>query len=143
MSKKSDIEEKWSKEVAERGFTQVPNYLLDINSFVNEDYKISPTETMILLQLISKWWKAEEKPYPSMRTISEKIGVSERQVQRAIKSLIEKEYITKERKKHKKYLSTNVYDLTPLVKILTTIAEEYVNKHPRKLKSENKINNKE
>lgn len=129
-----DIISKWGKEVAAGGFTQIPNHLIRINMFVHDDVKLSPTEMLVLLQLVASWWKKDEMPFPSMRTLSERIGISERQVQRSIKSLEQKGYVKTEKKKIKGVIAANVYDMTPLVAILKIVAEHYVTKHPRKLK---------
>jgi len=73
-------------------------------------------------------------PYPSMRTLADKAGISERQVQRSINSLEKKGYFKKDRKKIKGVIATNSYDLTPLVEMLKIVAEHYVNKYPRNIK---------
>ncbi len=130
-----DIKSKWGNGVAERGFTQVPNYLLQINMFVAEEIRLSPAEMIVLLHLVGSWWKKNEMPFLAMRTLSDRTGVSERQVQRAIKSLEEKGYIKKERKKIKGIIASNSYDLTPLVEILKIVDEHFINKHPRTIKS--------
>ncbi len=130
----TDIVAKWGKQVAERGFTQIPNYLLQINMFVHDDHKLSPAEMVVLLQLVGSWWKKDDMPYPSMRTIADRAGISERQVQRAISSLEKKGYMTKGKKKIKGVISTNIYNLEPLVKMLEIVAEHFVNKHPRNIK---------
>lgn len=131
----SDILSKWGNAVASRGFTQIPNYLLRINMFVHEDHQLSATETLILIHLISAWWKEDEMPFPSMRSLAEYSGISERQVQRAIKALDEKKYLVKTKKKVKTVISSNVYDLRPTVKILEEVAEHFDNVHPRKIKT--------
>jgi predicted transcriptional regulator len=138
----SDIVEKWGLQVAERGFTQIPNYLLIINSFVHEDHKLSPAEMIVLLHLISSWWKKDEMPYPSMNTLADRIGISQRQVQRSIKTLEEKSYLKKGKKKIKGVIATNIYDLTPTVQILNTVAEHFINKHPREIKTKKTKDNK-
>ena len=58
-----------------------------------------------------------------MSTLAQRAGISERQVQRAIKALEQKGYLTKAKKKIKGVIASNVYDLSPLVKILQTVAE--------------------
>jgi predicted transcriptional regulator len=129
-----DMTTKWGREVAERGFTQIPNYLVQINKFVHDDHKLSPAEMMVLLQLVASWWKKGEMPFPSMSTLAERTGISERQVQRAIKSLEQKGYLTKTKKKIKGVIASNVYDLSPLVQMLKDIAGHFINKHPRNIK---------
>lgn len=130
-----DMLSKWGEEVAGRGFTQIPNYLLYINMFVHEDHQLSPTEMLILIHLIATWWNKDEMPFPSMKTLAERSGISERQVQRAIKALEEKGYLKKMKKKLKTVIASNVYDLTPTVKILEEVAEHFVNEHPRNIKN--------
>jgi len=130
-----DITSKWGEEVAKRGFTQIPNYLLQINMFVHDDHKLSATETLVLIHLVATWWNKDEMPFPSMRTLAERSGISERQVQRAIKALEEKKYLTKTKRKLKTVIASNVYDLTPTVKILEEVAEHFINAHPRKIKN--------
>ncbi len=130
-----DILSKWGPDVASRGFTQIPNYLLQINMFVHEDHQLSATETLTLIHLIATWWNKDEMPFPSMRTLAERSGISERQIQRAIKALEEKGYLKKTKKKIKTVISSNVYDLTPTVKILEEVAGHFANAHPRVIKS--------
>lgn len=129
-----DISSKWGKEVAERGFTQIPNYLIRINMFVHDDHKLSPTETIVLFHLIASWWKKDEMPFPSLSTLAEQIGISQRQVQRSVNTLEEKGYIKRMKKKVKGVIASNVYDLSPLVEILNTVAGHFINKHPRNIK---------
>ena len=130
-----DIASKWGQEVAERGFAQIPNYLMQINLFVHDDHKLSPAEMIVLLHLVASWWKKDEMPFPSMNTLAQRGGISERQVQRSIKSLEQKGYLTKTKRKIKTVIASNVYDLSPLVQILKDVAEHFVNKHPRKIKT--------
>lgn len=128
-----DIATKWGLEVAKRGFAQIPNYLIQLNLHVHDDHKLSPAEMVVLLQLVASWWKKDEMPFPSMSTLAERAWISERQVQRSIKSLEQKGYLKKAKKKIKGVIASNVYDLSPLVHILQTIAAHFINKHPRKI----------
>jgi predicted transcriptional regulator len=134
-----DMLSKWGREVAERGFTQVPNYLLQINMFVHDDHKLSPTEMVVLLHLVATWWKKSEMPFPSMNTIADRAGISERQVQRSIKALEQKGYLKKTKKKIKGVIASNVYDLSPLVKVLDEVAKHFINKHPRQIKAPDNV----
>lgn len=129
----SDIASKWGMAVAERGFTQVPNYLIRLNTLVHEDHKLPPSEMVILLQLVATWWRTGEMPFPSMATLASRAYLSERQVQRALKSLEEKGFLKKVKGKVG-VIASNSYDLSPLIAVLGQIAEHYVNQHPRKIK---------
>jgi len=133
---------KWGKGVAERGFAQIPNYLLQINLYVHDDHKLSPVESLVLFHLVATWWKKDEMPFPSMNTLAERIGISERQVQRAIKALEEKGFLTKKKMKVKGVIASNVYDLNPLVKILNDISEHFVNKNPRTIRGSEEVGEK-
>lgn len=132
-----DILSKWGKGVSERGFAQIPNYLLQVNMFVTDEMKLTPVEMIVLLHLVASWWNKDEMPFLAMRTLADRTGISERQVQRCIKSLEEKGYFKKERKKIKGIIASNSYDLMPLVNILNTIDEHFINKHPRKINDPN------
>jgi len=131
MSDHLEIIDKWGVEVAERGFSQIPNYLLLLNQFVAEEDRLPPIEMMTLFQLVGAWWKKDESPYPSMKTLALRCGVSERQMARAIKSLEEKGLLTREKKKTRGIISTNLYNLEPLVSILQEVAAVYETPHKR------------
>jgi hypothetical protein len=130
----SDIVNKWGKKIAERGFAQIPNYLINLNTFVDDDHKLSPTEMVILLQLVSTWWKKDEMPFPSMQRLASRVAISQRQVQRSITSLEKKGFINRKRGKFKGIIASNIYDLGPLVRSLGDIADFYGNDRPRKIR---------
>lgn len=127
-----DVVSKWGPDVAEGGFSQIPHYLILINQFVHEDHQLKATEMFVLLQLVAIWWKAGEMPYPSVNSLAKRTGISERQVQRAIKSLEEKGYVKREKKKTG-VIASNVYDLSPSVRILQEVAKHFKSDNPRKL----------
>ncbi len=126
-----DVAAKWGKPVAERGFAQVPNYLLLLNQFVDEDERLSPVELLVLIQLVGTWWRRGELPFPSMRTLALRCGVSERQIQRAIKRLIDRGLLKKVKRRTKGIISSNAYDLEPLVELLNEIPRHFENIYPR------------
>lgn len=129
----SDIQEKWGREVAERGFAQVPNYLLLLNSFVEEEERLTPVELLVLIQLVGAWWDKDDLPFPSMATLAVRSGVSERQVQRAVARLVKDEIIGRVKRRSKGIVSTNAYDMKPLVAVLSDVARTYPNAYPRSL----------
>ena len=115
----SDVAEKWGVEVAKRGFSQIPNYLLNLNQYVDEEVKLSPLELLILIQLVGSWWKKEELPFPSMKLLAVRCGTSERQVLRAINRLVELKLIDRNKRRAKGIIASNTYDLSPLVELLS------------------------
>lgn len=127
----SDIADKWGKVIAERGFAQVPNYLLLLNTFIDPDKRLSPAELLILIQLVGSWWSKGAHPFPSVRTLAVRCGVSERQVQRALRRLEELNLVKRVSRRTAGLISSNAYDLTPLVSVLQEVAKAFPNKFPR------------
>lgn len=132
----SDVVDKWGKPVAERGFAQIPNYLLLINQFLDDDHSLSPVELLVLIQLVSTWWKKGEMPFPSMSTLAARCGVSSRQIQRSINKLENIGLISRVKRRDKGIVSSNAYDLKPLVDILGLIAQQFPNEFPRNVSKE-------
>jgi len=127
----TDITAKWGRPVAERGFAQLPNYLLFINQFLDKDHRLSPVELLVLFQLVGTWWKKGDLPFPSMGTLAVRCGVSDRQIQRAVNQLEKVGLIQRVNRRIKGIISSNAYDLSPLVSILEEIAKAFPNEFPR------------
>lgn len=130
----SGIVEKWGDTVARRGFAQIPNYLLLINQFLDEDSRFTPTELLLLIELVGTWWKKDEMPFPAIRTLATRCGVSERQIQRAMRNLENRALIEREKRRSKRgIIASNSYNLEPLRVFLEEIASMFPNEFPRKL----------
>ena len=130
----SDMIDKWGDAVAGRGFAQVPNYLLLLNQFLAEDRRLSPTELLILVQLVAAWWKKDELPFPALKTLGMRAGVSDRQAQRAITKLEEDGYLKREKRKRGRLIASNAYNLQPLVAVLQEVAKAFPNEAVRKIR---------
>lgn len=126
------IVQKWGEPVARRGFAQVPNYLLHLNQFLDRPQRLGALELLVLIQLVATWWKKDELPFPSMKTLALRSGASERQIQRTVNRLEELGLIQRV-KRGEGLMSSNAYDLRPLVELLTRIPAFYPNDRPRKL----------
>lgn len=139
----SDVATKWGKAVAERGFAQVPNHLLLINQFLDKEVRLGPAELLVLIQLSGAWWKKDENPFPAMRTLAIRCGVSERQIHRAIAQLEKLGLVKKINRRAKGIIASNAYDLEPLAEILREIAKQYPTDFARKvqLKPKTEIDN--
>lgn len=129
----SDVANKWGTPVAERGFAQVPNYLLLLNQFLNKESKLSPVELLVLMQLVGSWWRKDALPFPSMGTLATRCGVSSRQIQRAINRLEKAGLVQRVNRRSQGIISSNAYDLQPLVSLLGEIAKAFPNDFPRKV----------
>lgn len=135
----SDVLEKWGKDVAERGFTQIPNYLLLINQFLSDENRLTPAEINVLFQLVGSWWRKSDMPYPALKTIAVRAGISDRQAQRAVTRLERLNLLKRSKRKGAGGLiASNAYDLTPLVRFLGHVAKAFPNEFPRKVSVEDK-----
>lgn len=126
----ADISDKWGARVAERGFAQIPNYLLQLNQFLGDEH-LSAIELLVLLQLAGTWWKKDELPFPSVGTLAARVGVSNRQVQRALNRLEELKLIERVKRRTRGIITSNAYDLAPLVAFLDDLAKVFPNAYPR------------
>ena len=68
---------------AETGYTPVPDILIRSQNRL----QLSATEMVVLLNILLHWWKPGEWPFPRISTISTRMGIGRRTVERAIRSL--------------------------------------------------------
>ena len=126
-------EKKWGKAVMERGFSIFPSLIFRAQQRIG----LNPTQLAVLLQLADYWWDEERKPYPSKKALSERLGLSPRQVQRYIAELEEAGLVRRieRRAAHCGKLS-NAYDLSGLVRRLKKLEPEFreVEKETRQLR---------
>jgi hypothetical protein len=120
LKKQSD--DKWGKAVMDLGFCIVPSLLLKAQRRLN----LTPTQLAVLLQLCDHWWDANRKPFPSKETLSERLTLSARQVQRHIAEMEKMGLVRREERigKHNARVS-NRYDLDGLVKRLQEIEPDF------------------
>ena len=135
----SDVASKWGGAVAGRGFAQVPNYLLILNQFLEEDKRLSPTELMILIQLVGVWWEKDDMPFPSLKTLAARSGISDRQAQRAVSRLEALNLLKRVKRKEGSLIASNAYDLSPLVDFLGEVAKAFPNQFVRKKRPKIKL----
>jgi DNA-binding transcriptional regulator YhcF (GntR family) len=127
----SDIADKWGEQIAQRGFAQIPNYLLLLNQFLLKEKRLSPVELLVIIQLVGSWWKKDAMPFPSMTTLATRCGVSSRQIQRAINRLEGEKLIRRVNRRTQGAVSSNAYDMEPLIALLKVVAEAFPNDFPR------------
>jgi DNA-binding transcriptional ArsR family regulator len=116
-------EKKWGKAVMKLGFNMIPALLLRGQRRLG----LSPTQLAVLLQLTDFWWEKDRIPFPSKQALSDRLGISPRQVQRHIAELEEAGLVKRiERTSFShKGKSSNAYDLSGLVKRLQKLAPEF------------------
>ena len=115
-------EEKWGAAVIKLGFCLVPSLLLR----AQQRLKLNPTQLAVLMQLGDYWWDPARKPYPSKKTLAQRLGLSARQVQRHIADLEQAGLVTRiERRGSDGGKLTNTYDLSGLVGRLQELEPEF------------------
>lgn len=123
-------DEKWGKDVMKAGFCLIPSLLLRCQQRLG----LNPTQLAVLLQLADFWWEASRKPYPSKQALSDRLGLSPRQIQRYMVELENAGLLTRiVRSADDKGKLSNEYDLSGLVEKLKALAPEIL-----KAKEDNK-----
>lgn len=114
--------EKWGAKVIALGFCILPSLLLRAQRRLG----LSPTQLAVLIQLADFWWDAGRKPFPKKADLAQRLGLSERQVQRYIAELEEAGLVQRiERRAAHRGKISNEYDLQGLVKRLAEIEPDF------------------
>lgn len=115
------LNKKWGKATMAANYTVVPSALIRGQARLG----INANDLAVLIHLLDHWWQAEAMPWPSKKTIAERLNVTQKTVQRAMKRLEDAKLIQRNERYHTTGGRTsNEYDLTPLVERLKPIAEE-------------------
>lgn len=115
-------ERKWGKAVMKLGFSVLPSLIFRAQQRLG----LTPVQLAVLLQIADYWWDHDRKPYPSKNTLSERLGLSTRQIQRHIAELEKAGFVRRieRRAAHRGKLS-NEYDLGGLVERLKKLEPEF------------------
>ena len=117
------IAARWGANVAKIGYCPVPSILLRAQRRLG----LNPSQLAVLLQIVEHWWDASRAPYPSKAELSDRLGISERQIQRYIKQMEEAGLLARVA-----YYGdsggreNNRYDLSGLVNRLAKIAPDFI-----------------
>lgn len=110
---------KWG-EAAIAGWQALPDVLLKNQHKLD----LTPTELLVLINVLSFWWYVEELPFPRVTTLAKRMNVTPRTVQRALQKLFDKGLLTKKRDLGKDNVEREVLDPSGLVEILKRWAIE-------------------
>lgn len=116
---KTKLSEIWGDEVLERGFTAIPNLLLD-------NYKalgMTATDLRVASQLLRYWWSLKNPPWPSKQTLADKLETTPSTIRKSIArmeglGLVKRE----ERRAATGGNQSNQYDLSGLVDAVRRLA---------------------
>lgn len=113
--------EKWGIDVVKSGYTLLPNHFISINQYLSSNSKLSTSEMMVLIVILSNWWNPYKMPAASKKYIGERLNISPRQVQRILNRLHEKKVI---QKRGGSYATggASAFDLTGLLKVVAQIS---------------------
>ena len=116
MTPDSPISVRFGDRILERGFTAIPNLVLDTYSQLG----ISESEMLFIIHVWQYWWN-EKNPYPSLSAIAQKMGTTRRTTRRHVESLKRKGLlIVRERVGSGIGKMTNEYDFSPLIEAVVT-----------------------
>ena len=114
-------EAKWGADVMARGFVILPSVLLKAQRRLG----VSGTQLAIIIHLIDWWNDADKHPWSSKETLSNRIGLTERQLQRQIAALEKRGYVKRIPRVTRYGKRPNSYDLSGLVERLKELAPEF------------------
>jgi predicted transcriptional regulator len=76
--------EKWG-EAAVGGFQLLPDILLKRQV----ELGLSATDMLVLINVTMHWWYTDQRPFPRVKTISTRMGIDERTVQRSLRKMVD------------------------------------------------------
>ena len=108
---------KWG-EAAVAGWQGLPDVLLKNQHKLD----LTPTELVVLINVLSFWWYADELPYPRISTLAKRMNVTPRTVQRCLQRLNERGLLQKKIDIGEDGKSREVLDPDGLVAALKVLA---------------------
>ena len=114
--KESRVADRYGK-AGEAGWSPIPDVLL----FNQNKLSLGSDELVVLLNLMAHYYVKNEMPFIRPTTIAKRMGVSQRTVQRVIKSLRRKGVILKGKHKTNGHIT---HDLSPIIERLQPFAEQ-------------------
>jgi hypothetical protein len=112
----------WGNKVADHGYVGVPHVMLAMQSRMG----LNPTQTLVLLQLLDYWRRADSPPFPSIGMLATRVGLKERQLRRVLAELENGGFLRRGRRTLLKGGQTsNFFDLSGLVKKVQALEPDY------------------
>lgn len=109
---------RFGEEILARGHTAIPNLVL--NYYV--PLGLTGPEVLFTIHVWQHWW-SDRDPYPSLRTIATRMGISVRQAKRYVESLEGKGFLrVVERFLPDGSQTTNEFDYSPLIRAVVNAA---------------------
>lgn len=116
------LEIRWGKKVMDYGYTVFPSVLIQGQRRLG----LSPVQLNVLLQLLDHWWKNENLPFPSKKTIAGRMGMSPRYIQKVIGELEDAKLLRRvSRRTRFGDPDTNAYNLEGLIKKIKLLEPDF------------------
>lgn len=114
-------ERKWGKRVMDLGFCIIPSLLLRGQRRLG----LNASQLAVLMHLADYWWDADRRPWPSKKTIGDRMNVKGRRVQQIIAELEAAGLVNRVTRKSNRGQLSNEYDLSGLVLKLQGLEPEF------------------
>lgn len=136
MEKQSTSErssEKWG-DAGIAGFQVLPDILLK----KQVELGLSPTDMLVLINILMHWWYHDKRPFPRNALIASRMGVDARTVQRSIRKMTDLGLIRREQETLENGETVWVVDVGSLVDRLSAFArkdENFIYRMNRRLEA--------
>ena len=115
------LEHRWGKSLIDAGWVGFPSVFLQRQQALGLD----PFDVNILLQLADHWWERDNLPFPSKKTLADRIGVKPRTIQRHVARMETAGFIKRIERRHRNGGNkTNRYSFDGLIKEAERFAQE-------------------
>jgi len=90
---------RWGEQALSKGVIAVPAaFLLHAGQA-----GLNPAQQILLIHLMSYWWKASRDPFPSLTELRKRTGMSEKTIGKHLKALEERKWISRKRRYNNSY----------------------------------------
>lgn len=114
-------EHRWGKSLIDAGWVAFPSAFLQRQEALGLD----PLDINILLQLADHWWERDNLPFPSKKTLADRIGVKPRTIQRHIARMESAGFVKRIERRHRNGGNkTNHYSFDGLIREAEPFAQE-------------------
>jgi predicted transcriptional regulator len=113
----------WTKPLMDAGFLIFPSIILKKQHALG----LEPMDINIIVQLATYWWRHDNPPFPSKKTLAEAIGVDVSTIRRRISALEKAGFIKREKRiTSGQGQKSNIYRLDGLIEHATKFAKEEI-----------------
>jgi DNA-binding MarR family transcriptional regulator len=112
---------KWGNKAMALGYVQIPSLLIQRQ----RELGLDSVSLNIVLQLATYWWRKDDLPYPSKKTLADALHLDESTIRRRIAALEKTGYLIRERRSNSANgQMSNRYNLSGLIKKLEPLVRK-------------------